>query len=55
MRFARQTIDAFEAEGLDAIVVNSAGCGAAMKGYSYPLRDDPAHTRNVQSAFQPGT
>jgi len=32
-RFARQTIETFEAAGVDAIVVNSAGCGSAMKEY----------------------
>jgi len=32
-RFARQTIATFEAAGVDAIVVNSAGCGSAMKEY----------------------
>jgi glycolate oxidase iron-sulfur subunit len=32
-QFARQTIAAFEAAGVDAIVVNSAGCGSAMKEY----------------------
>ncbi len=31
--FARRTISAFEAAGVDAIVVNSAGCGSAMKEY----------------------
>ncbi|MGH3170462.1 MAG: (Fe-S)-binding protein [Trebonia sp.] len=31
--FARQTIETFEAAGVDAIVVNSAGCGSAMKEY----------------------
>ena len=30
-RFARRTIAAFERAGVDAIVVNSAGCGSAMK------------------------
>lgn len=49
MRFARQTIDAFEAEGLDAIVVNSAGCGAAMKEYGYLLRDDPGYARRAEN------
>jgi glycolate oxidase iron-sulfur subunit len=34
VRFARQTIETFEAAGVDAIVVNSAGCGSAMKEYS---------------------
>ena len=31
--FARRTIEVFEAAGVDAIVVNSAGCGSAMKEY----------------------
>ncbi len=31
--FARQTITTFERAGVDAIVVNSAGCGSAMKEY----------------------
>jgi glycolate oxidase iron-sulfur subunit len=33
VRFARQTIATFEAAGVDVIVVNSAGCGSAMKEY----------------------
>ena len=32
-RFARRTIEVFEQAGVDAIVVNSAGCGSAMKDY----------------------
>src|SRR5580692_8916939 len=32
-RFAAQTIAGFERAGVDAIVVNSAGCGSAMKEY----------------------
>ena len=31
--FARRTIALFEQAGVDAIVVNSAGCGSAMKEY----------------------
>ena len=31
--FARRTIEVFERAGVDAIVVNSAGCGSAMKDY----------------------
>jgi glycolate dehydrogenase iron-sulfur subunit len=31
--FAKRTIEVFEAAGVDAIVVNSAGCGSAMKEY----------------------
>jgi glycolate oxidase iron-sulfur subunit len=32
-RFAQRTIAVFEAAGVDAIIVNSAGCGSAMKEY----------------------
>jgi glycolate oxidase iron-sulfur subunit len=39
---ARQMIAAFEAAAVDTIVINSAGCGSAMKEYGYLLRDDPA-------------
>jgi Fe-S oxidoreductase len=39
---ARQNLRAFLGRGLDAIVVNSAGCGATMKEYSDLLgADDP--------------
>ena len=37
---ARRNIDAFEADGIDAIIVNSAGCGAAMKEYGELLARD---------------
>jgi Fe-S oxidoreductase len=40
-RFARSTIATFEAAGVDAIVVNSAGCGSAMKDYERLLADEP--------------
>ena len=33
IRFAKQTIATFETAGVDMIVVNSAGCGSAMKEY----------------------
>jgi glycolate oxidase iron-sulfur subunit len=42
-RLARANIDAFLAQRPDAIVVNSAGCGAAMKEYAELLADDPAY------------
>ncbi len=38
---ARTNIAAFEAAEVDAIIVNAAGCGAAMKEYDHLLRDDP--------------
>src|SRR5690349_4848879 len=36
--FARRTIAMFEQAGLDAVVVNSAGCGSAMKEYERLLQ-----------------
>jgi glycolate oxidase iron-sulfur subunit len=39
-RFARRTIAVFEQAGVDAIVVNSAGCGSAMKEYAELLEGD---------------
>ncbi|HWH78826.1 MAG TPA: heterodisulfide reductase-related iron-sulfur binding cluster [Candidatus Binatus sp.] len=44
---ARRNIDAFLDAGVDAIVVNAAGCGAAMKEYGYLLRDDPAYAEKA--------
>ena len=40
---ARRNIDAFLAAGVDAVIVNAAGCGAAMKEYGHLLRDDAAY------------
>ena len=37
--FARRTIETFERAGVDTIVVNSAGCGSAMKEYERLLND----------------
>jgi glycolate oxidase iron-sulfur subunit len=39
-RFARQAIETFERAGVDAIVVNAAGCGSAMKEYPQLLAAD---------------
>ena len=41
--FARQTITEFEDAGVDVVVVNSAGCGSAMKEYThlFPGPADP--------------
>ena len=38
---ARRNIEAFEAVDVEAVVVNAAGCGAAMKEYGRLLRRDP--------------
>lgn len=39
---ARSTIVAFEAAGVETVVVNAAGCGAHLKAYGHLLRGDPA-------------
>src|SRR5258708_28209034 len=41
-RVATARISTFEKAGLDAIVVNSAGCGSAMKEYSRMLAAEPS-------------
>jgi glycolate oxidase iron-sulfur subunit len=38
---AKKLIAAFEAADVETIVINSAGCGSAMKEYGHLLRDDP--------------
>jgi glycolate oxidase iron-sulfur subunit len=38
---ARRNIAAFEGLGLDAIIVNAAGCGSTLKEYGHLLHDDP--------------
>ncbi len=40
---ARRNIDAFEPLGLDAIIINAAGCGSTLKEYGHLLSDDPAY------------
>jgi glycolate dehydrogenase iron-sulfur subunit len=51
-QMARRNIDVFlEADvdaGIDAIVVNAAGCGAAMKDYAWLLRDDPVYREKAE-------
>ena len=42
LAMARQTIEAFERERVDAVVVNTSGCGAHMKAYGALLADDAA-------------
>ncbi len=47
-RMARQNIDAFLDVRVDAVIVNAAGCGAAMKEYGHLLRDDPTYAENAK-------
>lgn len=48
---ARQFIDAFEAEAeeVDTLVINAAGCGSTLKEYGHLLRDDPAYASRAQA------
>jgi glycolate oxidase iron-sulfur subunit len=46
--FARALIDQFERAGVDAVVVNSAGCGSAMKDYADLLADDPVYAERAK-------
>jgi glycolate oxidase iron-sulfur subunit len=47
--FARRLIAAFDAAGVDRIVVNAAGCGSAMKEYGDLLADDPAWAERARA------
>ncbi|HXF69295.1 MAG TPA: heterodisulfide reductase-related iron-sulfur binding cluster [Thermoflexus sp.] len=46
---ARRNISAFMREEVDAILVNAAGCGVAMKEYGELLRDDPRWAEAAQA------
>lgn len=46
-RMARRNIDVFLSAGVDTIVVNSAGCGSAMKEYAELLCDDPQYAEKA--------
>ena len=49
-RLAAGTMDAFTGQGLDAVIVNAAGCGSNMKEYEVQLRNDAAR-REAGAAF----
>jgi len=42
-RLARRNIDSFDEQKPDRIIVNAAGCGAAMKEYGHLLKGDPEY------------
>ncbi|HEV7664750.1 MAG TPA: heterodisulfide reductase-related iron-sulfur binding cluster [Chloroflexota bacterium] len=44
---ARHNIDAFDGLGLDAIIINAAGCGSTLKEYGHLLSDDPAYAERA--------
>ena len=41
--FARQLIDHFDLDSLDAIITNAAGCGSHLKHFDRLLKDDPRY------------
>lgn len=45
---ARRNVDAFLDAEVDAVVVNSAGCGSTMKEYGELLADDPDYAEKAQ-------
>ncbi len=45
---ARQTIDSFSEQDLDAIVINAAGCGHTLKEYGHILADDPEYAEKAR-------
>jgi glycolate oxidase iron-sulfur subunit len=45
---AKTNVDAFLASGVDHVVVNAAGCGAAMKEYGTLLGSDGAYTARAR-------
>jgi glycolate oxidase iron-sulfur subunit len=47
-KMAQQNIEAFLAAGVDAVIVNAAGCGAAMKEYGHLLRDNPLYAERAR-------
>ncbi len=46
---ARRNIAAFEGLGVDAIVVNAAGCGSTLKEYGHLLADDRAWAERAKA------
>ena len=47
--FAQALIEQFERERLDAVIVNVAGCGSAMKGYGEIFAGDPEWAERAQA------
>ena len=48
-RLARQNVKVFEESPLDAVVVNAAGCGSAMKEYGRLLSGDPEFASRAEA------
>ncbi|HXG42784.1 MAG TPA: heterodisulfide reductase-related iron-sulfur binding cluster [Dehalococcoidia bacterium] len=48
LALARRNIDAFLAAGVEAVVVDAAGCGAIMKEYGHLLSHDPIYSEKAR-------
>jgi glycolate oxidase iron-sulfur subunit len=48
-RFGRALIEEFEQAGVDMLVVNSAGCGSAMKDYVHLFSDEPEWVERAEA------
>jgi glycolate oxidase iron-sulfur subunit len=48
LELARRTIDTFERAGVEAVVINAAGCGSSVKEYGHLLRDDPQYAERAK-------
>lgn len=51
-KLARENIEAFEQAHVDAVIINSAGCGAMLKEYHLLLEDDPAYREKAKGFSQ---
>jgi glycolate oxidase iron-sulfur subunit len=45
---ARRNVDAFDGLGLDAIIINAAGCGSTLKEYGHLLADDARYAARAK-------
>ena len=48
-RMARALIETFDGAGVEIVVANTAGCGAAMKDYGHLLREDSAWRKRAEA------
>ncbi|MBX6394361.1 MAG: (Fe-S)-binding protein [Alicyclobacillaceae bacterium] len=47
-KMARRNIDVFLSQDVDAVIINAAGCGAALKEYGELLRGDPDYREKAE-------
>ena len=54
IKLAKANLEAFGPENLDAIIVNSAGCGSFMKHYEQLFDDDAIWREKARKGSPPG-